>query len=94
MLALTRAVPTSLARCELTHLARVAIDVERARAQHELYEAALRGLGVDILRLAPADDLPDSVFVEDAAVVVDELAVLTRPGAESRRGEIPSVAQR
>jgi len=93
MLALTRAVPTSLARCELTHLARVAIDVERARAQHELYEAALRGLGVDILRLAPADDLPDSVFVEDAAVVVDELAVLTRPGAESRRGEIPSVAQ-
>ena len=93
MLALTHAVPSSLALCELTHLPRVAIDVARARAQHELYEAALRGLGVEIVRLPETDDLPDSVFVEDAAVVVDELAVLTRPGALSRRAEIPSVAQ-
>ena len=93
MLALTRAVPLSLARCELTHLSRVAIDVGCARTQHELYEEALRGLGVEVVRLPPADDLPDSVFVEDAAVVVDELAVITRPGAQSRRDEIPSVAQ-
>ena len=93
MLALTRAVPSSLARCELTHLPRVAIDVGLARAQHELYEAALRRSGVEVVRLPATDDLPDSVFVEDAAVVVDELAVLTRPGAESRRAEIPSVAQ-
>ena len=93
MLALTRAVPSSLARCELTHLPRVAIDLGRARAQHELYENALRALGIEVVRLPASDDLPDSVFVEDAAVVVDELAVLTRPGAESRRPEIPSVAQ-
>ncbi len=93
MLALTRGVPASLARCELTHLPRVAIDVERARMQHELYEAALRALGVAVVRLPAADELPDSVFVEDAAVVVDELAVLTRPGALSRRGEIPGVAR-
>lgn len=93
MLAFTRAVPTSLALCELTHLPRVAIDVARARAQHELYEATLRALGVEIIRLPATDELPDSVFVEDAAVVVDELAVLTRPGAPSRRPEIPSVAQ-
>lgn len=93
MLALTRAVPSSLSCCELTHLPRVAIDVGRARAQHEDYEAALRRLGVEVLRIPSTDELPDSVFVEDAAVVVDELAVLTRPGAESRRAEIPSVAQ-
>ncbi len=93
MLALTRAVPSSLARCELTHLPRVALDVGRARAQHELYESALRALGIDVVRLPATDELPDSVFVEDAAVVVGELAVLTRPGAESRRAEIPSVAQ-
>lgn len=93
MIALTRAVPASLAHCELTHLPRVAIDVGRARAQHEQYENALRELGLEIVRLPETDELPDSVFVEDAAVVVDELAVLTRPGAESRRAEIASVAQ-
>ncbi len=93
MIALTRAVPASLAHCELTHLPRVAIDVGRARAQHEQYENALRELGLEIVRLPETDELPDSVFVEDTAVVVDELAVLTRPGAESRRAEIASVAQ-
>ncbi|MEO8196298.1 MAG: dimethylargininase [Thermoanaerobaculia bacterium] len=93
MLALTRAVSSSLARCELTHLPRVALDVGRARMQHELYENALRALGIEVVRLPETDDLPDSVFVEDAAVVVDELAVLTRPGAQSRRAEIASVAQ-
>ncbi len=92
MFALTRGVPASLARCELTHLPRVAIDVERARAQHGLYEDALRAIGVAVVRLPATDELPDSVFVEDAAVVVDELAVLTRPGAPSRRPEISSVA--
>ena len=93
MLAFTRAVPASFAHCELTHLARVPIDAGRAAAQHGLYEAALRALGVEVVRLPETPDLPDSVFVEDAAVVLDELAVLTRPGAPSRRPEIPSVAQ-
>ncbi len=93
MLAFTRAVPASLAHCELTHLARVEIDVARAAAQHEGYEAALRALGVRVVRLPETDDLPDSAFVEDAAVVVDEVAVLARPGARSRRAEIASVAQ-
>jgi len=93
MIALTRAVPASLALCELTHLPRVAIDAARAAVQHERYEHALRRLGVSIIRLCEAGDLADSAFVEDAAVVVDEVAVLTRPGARSRRAEIPSVAQ-
>lgn len=90
--AITRPVPASLADCELTHLERVPIDVARAAAQHQVYEAALAALGCAIRRLPPADDLADSVFVEDVAIVLDEVAVITRPGAESRRGERASVA--
>ena len=91
-IALTRDVSPRLAECELTHLRREPIDVERARAQHLAYEDALRSLGCDVRRLAPEPDLPDGVFVEDAAVVLDEIAVLTRPGAPSRRAEVRSVA--
>ena len=90
--AITRPVPASLAECELTHLDRVPIDVARASVQHAAYEAALAALGCEVRRLPPADDLPDSVFVEDVAIVLDEVAVITRPGAESRRGERASVA--
>jgi dimethylargininase len=92
LLALTRAVPPSIVRCELTHVARTPIDVERAAAQHATYEDALARLGCTVVRLPDAPDLPDSVFVEDTAVVLEELAVITRPGAESRRGETSSVA--
>jgi dimethylargininase len=91
-IAITRPVPASLAQCELTHLDRVAIDVHRASAQHHAYEAALASLGCTIRHLPAADDLPDSVFVEDVAIVLDEVAVLTRPGAVSRRAERESVA--
>ena len=79
-------------RCELTHRERVCIDVDVARAQHAAYEDALRGLGCVIERLPSLPDLPDSVFVEDTAVVLPELAIATRPGARSRRGEVPSTA--
>ena len=92
MIALTRAVPPSIARCELTHLARAPIDLERARAQHEAYEETLADLGCTIERLAEEPDLPDSVFVEDTAVVLDEVAVITHPGAASRRAETTAVA--
>jgi len=90
--ALTRAVGPGLARCELTHLARVPIDVERAASQHRAYETALAGLGCRVTRLPPAPEHPDAVFVEDTAVVLDELAVIARPGAPSRRTETASVA--
>lgn len=93
LIALTRAVPPAIEACELTHLAREPIDVERAAAQHAAYEEALRRLGCRVQRLAPAPDMPDSVFVEDMAVVTDECAVITRPGARSRRGETSSVAE-
>jgi dimethylargininase len=91
-IAVTRPVPESLARCELTHLARVPIDVDVAAAQHRQYEEALRALGCTVCRVPPAHDLPDSVFVEDVAIVLDEVAIITRPGAESRRRERDAVA--
>ena len=75
-------------RCELSHLERTPIDVALARRQHEHYEQTLASCGYRIARLPPADDQPDAVFVEDILVVVDGLAIVTRPGAESRRGEI------
>jgi len=92
-IALTREVGPSLARCELTHLEREPIDLERARAQHRAYEDCLRSLGCGVERLPPEPDLPDAVFVEDAAVVLEEVAVLARPGAPSRRAEVESAAK-
>ena len=93
LLALTRDVPSSINACELAHVERQPIDVAAARAQHAAYEAALEAAGCTLLRLPALDELPDSVFVEDTAVVVDELAVIARPGAASRRAETASVAE-
>ena len=90
--AITRAVPESLARCELTHLARAPIDVARAAEQHRQYEETLRALGCTVRQAPAAHGLPDSVFVEDVAIVLPELAIVTRPGAESRRAERASIA--
>lgn len=92
-IAITRQVPTTLARCELTHLNRLPIDVELAIQQHGAYEQALRSLGVEVHTLDAEPDFPDSVFVEDPALVLDEVAVILRPGAESRRGETESIAR-
>ena len=91
LLALTRGVSSGFERCELTHLARRPIDPGRARAQHAAYAELLGRLGCTVVELAPEPDLPDCVFVEDTAVVVDEVAVVTRPGARSRRAELPAV---
>jgi dimethylargininase len=91
-IAVTRPVPESLARCELTHLPRVPIDYQVATAQHVQYEEALRALGCTVRHVPPAHALPDSVFVEDVAIVLDEVAIITRPGAESRRPERDAVA--
>ncbi|MGH8632448.1 MAG: dimethylarginine dimethylaminohydrolase family protein [Burkholderiales bacterium] len=92
-IAITRKVSLAMAQCELTHLARFPIDVRRAAQQHQSYEECLRGLGCDVRSLPEEPELPDSVFVEDAAVVLDEVAVTTRPGAESRRAETDSIAR-
>lgn len=92
MIAITRDISARIADCELTHVDRVPIDVDRAREQHRQYRAALTSLGCEVLELPADDALPDCVFVEDAAIVLDDLAIITRPGAESRRGETRAVA--
>ena len=93
LIAITREVSPAIGNCELTHLKRVTIDVGIAQAQHRQYEDCLAALGCEIHRLPVEPDLPDSVFVEDCAVVLDELAIITRPGADSRRPETGSIAR-
>jgi dimethylargininase len=92
-IAMTRDVSQKMGQCELTFLDRTDIDIDQARAQHAGYENALEELGCQIIRLPGEVDLPDSVFVEDVAIVLDDVAIIARPGAESRRPEAASVAQ-
>jgi dimethylargininase len=91
-IAITRKVSPAIVRCELTHVRREPIAVARATAQHQEYEACLVRLGCELHSLPTEPQLPDSVFVEDCAVVLDEVAVITRPGAASRRPETRSLA--
>jgi dimethylargininase len=93
MLALVREVSPQLAQCQLTHLERAAIDAQRAMRQHRDYTQSLQALGCSLEWLPPLPQCPDSVFVEDTAVVLAEVAVITRPGAAPRRGETATVAQ-
>lgn len=93
LIALTRDVSPSLAACELTHVERTPIDVGMAQDQHRGYQRVLASLGCRVLTLDAEPGMPDAVFVEDVAVVLDEVAVMTRPGAASRRGEGASVAE-
>jgi len=93
LIAITRPVSPAINRCELTNLERVPIDLKRAIFQHQEYEETFRSLGVEVLTLPEEPDLPDAVFVEDTAVVLDEFAIITRPGADSRKPETESVAR-
>lgn len=92
-IAFTRDVSPLLGRCQLTHLDRRTVDVERAAEQHRAYERCLESLGCRVVRAAPVPACPDSVFIEDTAVILDGLAVITRPGAPSRRAETRGVAE-
>jgi dimethylargininase len=93
LVAIVRPPTKALARCELTHIERKPIDTDRALAQHAGYASALSALGATVIVLPPEPELPDAVFVEDVAVVLDELAVMTHPGAASRRPEVETVAE-
>ena len=97
IVALTREPARALDGCALTYREREPIDAAAAAAQHRGYRAALEACGARVVTLPPVEGLPDSVFVEDTAVVLDEVAVLTRPGVGSRRGEVsliePEVAR-
>jgi len=90
--AITRKVSPSMGQCELSYVPRVDIDIALARRQHYQYQQALSALGCRVITLPAEDELPDAVFVEDVALVLDEVAVMTRPGAASRRPEGASVA--
>lgn len=91
LVALTREVSPQIAKCELTFLARDPIDYARAVRQHDAYCETLRALGVEIIRMPALAGQPDACFVEDTALVFDEIAILTRMGAPSRRAESASV---
>jgi dimethylargininase len=90
--AITRAVSSSLVDCELSFISRAPIDLEKARAHHLAFEQLLEKLGARVISLPEEKDLPDSMFVEDPALVLDEIAVIFPLGTESRRKEATSIA--
>lgn len=91
--AIVRDVSPKIGNCELTHLKRERIDFAKAKAQHAQYKRILEGLGIRLVNLEGGEALPDGVFVEDIAVVVEETAVINRPGAQSRRQETEGLAE-
>lgn len=78
--------------CELTFLERSPISCAALERQHAAYREALAAAGAEVVVLDAIDALPDSVFVEDTAVVLDELAIQARPGAVSRQLEPAQIA--
>ena len=91
--AITREVSASINECELSFHAGEPIDVAKAIAQHKAYQDCLVELGGQVVSLPAEPGLPDAVFVEDPVVVVDEVAVILRMGAPSRRAEASSLAK-
>src|SRR3984885_9195272 len=91
--AITRAVSSAIVNCELTFVKRQPIDLSKARDQHRAYEQLLEKLGARVHSLPAEPDLPDSMFVEDPAVVLDELAIILPLGTDSRRPEAASLAK-
>ncbi len=92
-IAITRDVSPRFNECEITHIDRTPIDLDVARVQHHGYVQTLKELGCAVLELPAEPDLPDSVFVEDTALVLPDVALLTRPGADSRKPETDSIAR-
>ena len=93
VIAITRDVSPRFNECEITHIERTPIDLDIARAQHHEYVNILKKLGCKVIELPAEADLPDSVFVEDTAFILPEAAVITRPGADSRKPETESIIQ-
>lgn len=92
-IAITRETSPRFDECEITHIERTPIDLDTARLQHREYVNALKELGCDVVELPAEADLPDSVFVEDTAFILPEVAVITRPGADSRKPETESIVR-
>ncbi len=92
-IAITRQVSSRFNECEITHIDRSPINLNIARAQHQGYTQALKDVGCEVIELPAEEDMPDSVFVEDTAFILPEVAVITRPGADSRRPEAESISR-
>lgn len=92
MIAITRGVARTIQHAQLTYREWESIDYLAAALQHRDYCRVLESLGCTVISLPADDAYPDCVFIEDTAVVLEELAVITRPGAASRRGETRAVA--
>jgi len=90
--AITRAVSPAIINCEISFIARCPIDLRAAQEQHHAYEKLLERLGARVISLPAEPALPDSMFVEDPAIVLDELAVIFPLGTDSRRPEAASLA--
>ena len=93
VIAITREVSSRFNECEITHINRTPIDLNIARAQHQEYVYTLAKIGCQVIELPEQPDLPDSVFVEDTAFILPEVAVITRPGADSRKPETETIIQ-
>src|SRR5713226_7543244 len=91
--AITRAVSPAIVNCELSFIDRKPIDLATAQEQHHAYEKLLEKLGARVISLPAEPQLPDSMFVEDPAIVLDELAIIFPLGTESRRPEAASISQ-
>lgn len=92
LIAITREVSPSINACELSFHSRSPIDLSKAIAQHKAYQDCLARLGAEVVSLPAEPELPDAVFVEDPALVLDEVAIITNMGAPSRRPEATSLA--
>lgn len=91
--ALTRGVSPTIGDCKLTFMDREPVDVPAATRQHEAYTRCLKQMGVHVMPLEVLCEAPDAVFIQDTAVVVDEVAVVATMGAACRAREVESVAQ-
>lgn len=91
--ALTRGVSRTIGDCKLTFMEREQIDVTMATRQHEAYKQCLTEMGVQITSLDLLPEAADAVFIQDTAVVVDEVAVMATMGVKCRAREVESVAE-
>src|SRR5258708_23900928 len=91
--AITRAVSPGIVNCELTFVSRQPIGLAKAGQQHHAYQQLLEKFGAHVISLPPEPALPDSMFVEDPAIVLDELAIILPLGTDTRRREAASLAQ-
>ena len=92
LVALTRLLSPAILNCELTYMKRSWIDYDLAARQHLDYVRSLQRLGIDVVTLPPQPEMPDAVFVEDTALVLDEIAVISSPCAP-RKHELGSMRQ-